>query len=90
MSDQYGHHQFPEAVDRIFRETLDKLDGDERPLLWSVGHIVWEDGAYDDDGIILWCLNEAQNCNQDVTSEQVEIVRESLRRLLALPIEQRR
>lgn len=36
MTDRYAHYEFPEAVDHIFRETLDKLGGDERPLLWRL------------------------------------------------------
>lgn len=75
----YCHWGWAEPVALLYREYVERF-GDESPMLFSIGHIVWEDENFDDDSI-RWCLEKAEN-HSDYSDEVVESVRESLRRLL--------
>lgn len=79
----YCHWGWAEPVALLYREYVERF-GYDSPMLFSIGHIVWEDENFEDEHV-LWCINQAPNHNKDISDEQVESVRESLRRLLEIP-----
>lgn len=77
-----------EAVEKIYADALAAMDGDESPLRFGPGHIVWDDGNFDDDDI-RFCLDlcDSQRASflDRFDEADLEIVRASLEGILAIP-----
>lgn len=82
----YCYWGWPKVVADIFKDAKEKLDGDSHWLEFGPGHIVWSDENWDS---ARWCLDHFDEYSDGMTPEQCAIVRESLERLEALPLEAR-
>ena len=82
----YCYHGWPKPVAEIYKRALADLDGDESPLHYGPGHIVWEDENFDSAE---WCLEHFDEYKFDHSESDLVIVRRSLEELAALPLEVR-
>lgn len=78
----FCHWGWPKPVADIFNAACDALEGDDSPLLFGPGHIVWSDENFDSAP---WCLENFATYAGDLTAEEAVIVRRSLEELAALP-----
>lgn len=78
----FCYHGWPPEIAAIYSEALAKLDGHESPLHFGPAHIVWEDENFDS---AQWCLDNFDEYTSDYTKEEMDVVRESLVQLAALP-----
>lgn len=93
----YCYWGWAKAVAAIYDAALKELGGDESPLLYGPGHIVWCDENFEDDNV-RWCLRLyepgvyegiypgktfAGTYLERFTPEEMAVVRRSLERLLA-------
>jgi hypothetical protein len=76
------HWGWPKPVADIFLEAKAALDGDDAPLLYGPGHIVWSDENFDSTQ---WCLDNFDKYSDHLDAEEAAIVRRSLEQLAALP-----
>jgi hypothetical protein len=84
----YCHWGWAKPVAEIYQDALDALGGDESPLLYGPGHIVWDDENFDDRCIRI-CIKNFDKYSGDYSIKQLCMVRISLLELLALSPEQR-
>jgi hypothetical protein len=83
----YCYWGWAEPVARIFREAVESLGGDENPLLYGPGHIVWEDENFNRSSVE-FCLRQCDEkpaASWDMSADALAAVRASLEALLALP-----
>jgi hypothetical protein len=75
---------WPKPVAEIYKKALDRLDGYESPLHYGPSHVVWADENWD---LTQECLGDfdKQAARLDYTPEEMQIVKESLEELAALP-----
>jgi hypothetical protein len=76
------HWGWPKPVADIFLEAKTALDGDDTPLLYGPGHIVWADENFDS---AQWCLENFDKYRGDLTDEEAAVARYALEQLAALP-----
>lgn len=76
------HWGWPKPIAEIYQDAVAELAGDEAPLHWGPAHIVWEDENWDSAQS---CLDHFDEYRRDYSEWQLDIVRESLERLVALP-----
>lgn len=81
---------WPRPVADIFDAAVKELDGDDSPLRYGPGHIVWEDENFE-TGHIEWCLglysdeaafSEMYYRDGRFSEHDMEVVRRSLEALL--------
>ena len=82
----YCHWGWAKPVAEIYRRAVDKLEGYDDPLHFGPSHIVWEDENFD---CAEGCLEHFDNYRGDYSDEQLEVVRQSLVELAALPMDER-
>lgn len=82
----YCHWGWAEPVALLHQEYVDRLGGDDSPLHYGIGHIVWEDENFETEHIQS-CIN-SPDCDR-YSPEENALVRESLHRLLEIPDEVR-
>ena len=70
------------AVADIFREAVEQLEGNDSPMLFGPGHIVWEDENFNR---ATWCLENFEENRGHFCESDLAIVRKSLEKLAALP-----
>lgn len=75
-------HGWPKEIQAIYDEALKKLDGYEYPLHFGPAHIVWDDCNWMS---AQECLDDFHYNREFISDDEAEIVRESLRKLAALP-----
>lgn len=80
----YCYWGWPKPVADIYKKALDKLDGDDTPLLYGPAHIVWEDENFDSAE---WCLEHFYEYKHGYNYFELEIVKQSLKELKDLPLE---
>ena len=84
-------HGWPEKIDAIYKEAVEKLSGDESVLHWGPSHIVWEDENFDS---AQWCLDHLQEYRDEYrdeyTDDEIEVCKWSLEQLLELPEDMKR
>lgn len=78
------HWGWPKPVYDIYKEAEDKV-GDS-VLHYGPAHIVWEDENFESDHT-KWCLEHFDEYSQDMSEYEKQVVRESLEKLHALPME---
>ena len=79
----YCYWGWSEPVAAIYREALAKLDGCESPLDYGPAHLVWTDENFAREHV-QWCLDHFSEYAGDHDPKDLEVVRESLVKLLAL------
>lgn len=87
----YCHWGWSKPVRDIYNQAKAKLHGDEWPLDNGPSHVVWSDENFEEDSI-RYCLQECDDPkpgDEDISPEQMAIVRWSLEELLKLPKEVR-
>lgn len=77
---------WPKSVMDIYRKAVQRLDGNESPLLFGPAHVVWEDENWD---FVDWCLEHFSEYPGDNTGEQLAVVRWSLEELRKIPLKDR-
>ena len=82
----YCYWGWPKRVAEVYKEALEKLQGDETPLLFGPAHIVWEDENF---GHAEECLKDFDGSGYDLPEEQLKVVRESLIKLTEIPLNER-
>jgi hypothetical protein len=96
--------RWPEPIRDVFLDAvreLEALDGDEYPLLFGPGHIVWGDENFEEEHV-RWCLSlydpegwrrsgmpgpSFREFYERYSDHDLAVVRRSLERLLELPKE---
>ncbi len=78
----YCHWGWAKPVADIFLEAKAALGGDDEPLLYGPGHIVWADENFDS---AQWCLDNFDQYRGSLSDEEVAIARRALEQLAALP-----
>jgi len=78
----YCYWGWPKPVADIYLKALEKLNGYESPLHFGPAHVVWDDENFDSAQS---CLNDFDKYTDGYTKEEMDIVRESLVELAALP-----
>jgi hypothetical protein len=75
---------WPQPVADIFNEAKRQLGGNDSPLLWGPAHIVWEDENFDSAE---WCLEtwEGNVPFSKYEEFELDVVRESLEKLVLVP-----
>lgn len=79
----YCHWGWPKPVADIYREAINRLEGDWLPLDFGPGHIVWSDENF---GGAEWCLDNFDLYRGDYTDQELDIVRWSLEELAKIPL----
>ncbi len=74
---------WPKPVADIYDKALAALAGDESPLDYGPGHIVWADENFDSAE---WCLKHFDEHRSDYSDADRAIVKESLEKLTELPL----
>jgi len=82
----YCHWGWPKPVAAIYEKALDALEGDDSPLLYGPGHIVWADENFHSAE---WCLEHFEDHTGDRGEADLAIVRQSLEELAKLPLDVR-
>jgi hypothetical protein len=82
----YCYWGWPEEVYSIYQEAVERLDGYDAPLLFGPSHIVWEEENFD---CAEWCLEHFDEYRGDYSEKELTVVRESLEKLVALPLSRR-
>ena len=77
------HWGWPKPIREIYEDCLAKLGGNRNPLHFGPAHLVWEDENWD---LAQWCLDHFDEFKFDLTECELVIVRESLVRLIAVPV----
>ncbi len=77
---------WPKPVADIYDKALIELDGDESPLHYGPGHVVWADENFDHAE---WCLENFDRYRGDYSESDLGIVKQSLVELSELPIDTR-
>lgn len=81
----YCYHGWPKPVADIYDAAVAELGGDNMPLDYGPGHIVWADENFETEHI-RWCLDHFEEYVSDrYTDEDMAVARRSLERLLAVP-----
>lgn len=85
----YCYWGWAKPVADIYDQALAKLDGNESPLVWGPGHIVWGDENFEDHSI-RWCLEHFDDIYDDrspdkYTPAELAVVRWSLEEIAKLP-----
>lgn len=78
----YCYWGWSRPVADIYLEAVNRLKGDDFPLLYSASHIVWEDENFH---CADWCLENFEEYKGDFTDDELAVVRWSLEELLKLP-----
>jgi hypothetical protein len=79
----YCHWGWPKPIADIYDAAIDQMEGDESLMLYGPAHVVWADENW---GSAQFCLDHFEERRHDDYSDaDHEIVRESLRKLIALP-----
>lgn len=78
----YCYWGWPKPVADIYLKALARLDGYESPLHFGPAHIVWDDENF---GSAQRCLDNFEKYTGYFMKEEMDIVRESLVELAALP-----
>ena len=82
----YCHWGWAKPVMNIYEEALAKLEGDWSPLHFGPAHVVWEDENFD---CAEMCIETFDQYEGDLSKEELDIVKESLEKLAALPMKER-
>lgn len=82
----YCYWGWAKPVADIYLEALKRLDGDDSPLQFGPGHIVWGDENWDH---VDYCLEHFEEGNTDYPKEDLDVVRWSLEELNKIPLEVR-
>ena len=77
------HWGWPKPVADIYHEALADLDGDNSPLYYGPGHIVWADENFDSAE---WCLEHFDEYKGENSESGLAIVKRSLEELAKLPL----
>jgi hypothetical protein len=77
---------WPKEIRDIYDDAVQQLGMDDSALRWGPAHIVWEDENWDS---AQWCLEnfETYADRDQYSDDALSVVRESLKRLVALPNE---
>lgn len=73
---------WPKPLRDIYNHALKRLHGLADPLLFGPAHLVWEDENFDQ---AQWCLKHFNQKQYDYSTEQLQIVKESLQQVAKLP-----
>ena len=82
----YCYWGWAKAVADIYAKALEALGGDNSALNYGPAHIVWDDENFDSAE---WCLEHFDEYRFDHSDEDLEIVKQSLIELAAIPMEDR-
>lgn len=82
----YCYWGWAKPVAEIYLKALEDLGGNGSSLHSGPAHIVWEDENF---GSAEWCLEHFDEYSEGHSDAYLEIVRESLEKLAALPLEVR-
>ena len=82
----YCYWGWAKPVYDIYQQAVEKLGGDNSPLVFGPSHIVWEDENWDQ---VDWCLDHFNEFKNDFSEEDLTVVRWSLEELAKLPLSQR-
>jgi len=79
----YCYWGWAEPVTKIYNQALDRLKGDDQPLLYGPAHIVWEDEnwAYAEA-----CLADFDQNKSYFSEEELAVVKWSLQELIKIPL----
>lgn len=77
---------WPKQIRDIYDDAVKQLGDCDYALHWGPAHVVWEDENWD---CAAWCLRECDDPKwlPEFSERELAVVRESLRRLLAVPEE---
>ena len=84
----YCHWGWAKPVAEIYLKALEDLDGDDSPLTYGPGHIVFADENFDSAEYCLSKFDEYENFGE-FSSKDLEIVRSALQAVAALPLDVR-
>ncbi len=81
----YCHWGWPKLVAEIYQRALKALDGQDSPLNYGPGHVVWADENFE---LAEVCLKEFENYSHqlDYSEHELLIARQSLEELSKLPL----
>ena len=82
----YCYWGWAKPVAEIYLRALADLGGNEIPLDYGPGHIVWGDENFDSAE---WCLEHFDEYADGLSEHEKRVVRRSLEELVALPMEVR-
>lgn len=66
-------------LQKIYKRALARLDGDDSPLNFGLGHIVWSDENFD---FAEWCIEHFDEYKGDFSDAELMVVRQALRQAL--------
>lgn len=82
----YCYWGWAKPVADIFKEAVDRLRGDDSPLLYGPAHAVWYAENWDS---VDWCIAHFDEHKGDNSEEDLAVVMWSLNELQKLPLQQR-
>ena len=74
-----SYHEWTKPVREIYDEALRRLNGNVMPLHYGPAHVVWEDENFQ---MAKWCLDLFDEFEGEFSSDQLDVVRWSLKELL--------
>ena len=82
----YCHWGWSKPVANIYKRAVADLGGNSNPLHYSASHVVWEDENFH---LAEDCLKHFDELNENFNNDktELEIVRQSLKELAALPLD---
>jgi hypothetical protein len=84
MTCWFCKHGWPKPIRDIYDDAVRLLAGDRWPLHYGPAHVVWEDENFD---AAEWCLENFERFKGDYGEGQLAVVKESLERLVEVPME---
>jgi|SRR3972149_2832337 len=73
---------WPKPIQDIYNVAVQELQGNNTALLYGPAHIVWSDENFDS---AQWCLDHFEDSTGGFTEWELNVVRESLEKLVAVP-----
>lgn len=82
----YCYWGWASPVADIYNGAVKRLHGNEDPLLYGAGHLVWADENWD---YVDWCIENFDDYKERYSQEELTVVMWSLKELQKIPLEQR-